>query len=72
MLEAVTAGLRERHVRGTKRNAQSSRSHCVFSLQIRMVQTSAGGGGGRRVAGADVDVCTVRCGTLHLVDLTGR
>ena len=55
----VTTGTQNRHVAATKANADSSRSHCVFSCVLERKCTEDG-------------VTSIRTSCLKLVDLAGE
>lgn len=56
----LTSGMRNRAVAATAMNAESSRSHLVFTLNIAATHEAEGG------------IRRVRSSQLHLVDLAGR
>lgn len=59
-MDLISRGVRNRHVRETHMNVQSSRSHSVFTMRVEC-----------RATDSSCDVAAVRFGTLHFVDLAG-
>lgn len=55
----MTVGFKNRAVRATQMNNQSSRSHSIFTIYIESEEVSANGGS------------VIKAGKLNLVDLAG-
>lgn len=58
MVRLLRQGIANRHTGGTRTNALSSRSHCVFTCILESQTTEDG-------------VTSIRTSRLHLVDLAG-
>lgn len=58
-LDMVMLGLKNRHVAATSMNAESSRSHLIFTIFLNLNYTNKDG------------VITTRTSRLHLIDLAG-